>query len=90
MTASVRLAAQNLFQKTTRNLLNNIHNIDSTSVASTINLLSKKSDLSIQILRPDTDKCRQIEDHIMSNWEVYMNQDISVVTAGLMRLSYTP
>ena len=91
MGISVRLAAQTLFQKTTRNLLNNTHNIDSTSLASTLHLLSKKNvGLPIQTFVPDTSKCRQIEDQILVQWEAFINQDISVVTSSLMRLDYTP
>ena len=91
LSATVRMAAQNHFHRTARNLLNNTHNIDATSLASTINLLAKKdAGMPFQSFKPDRQKCQQIENQILAQWELYINQDISVVASSLMRLDYTP
>ena len=51
---SLRSTYSNLYTKIARNLLYNVHNMDVTSLASTINVLSKKNQgIAIELFVPD-------------------------------------
>ena len=63
---SVLNSAQTLFQDISRHLLRQVSQLDVTSLASTINVLSKGSDgIHIESVKPDLQKLTQIEQQII-------------------------
>ena len=71
--------------------MRNLQELDVTSLGSTVNVLSKGDEnMPIEAFKLDQAKFEQIETQIISQFDLFLNQDISVVVAALIRLGFPP
>ena len=91
MSNSTLLNSQSLFVNTARALLRRQEELDLTSLASTISVISKNpAAMSIDGFVPDQTNLSQVEATVIKNFDKYIDQDVSVVISGLVKLGYTP
>jgi len=89
VSAETRSDASTLYNSTCRYLIQNLSELDVTSLSSTLSILAKDlSEVGVPRYIPDQSKLAQIESHIIQNFDAFINSDISVVASSLLRLHY--
>lgn len=91
MPAGLKTSAQNTFHNLSKTILKKVEDVDVVSLISTINLLAKGSiGMPIDVIKPDKGKLFAVEQQIISQFDLYIERDISVVISSLMKLEHTP